>query len=138
MYQNNSFEPNCTLPVLQVKLSTEQIVVISRALPIIRVSCYPVTSIRLLFLHLDKTSSIYIYFMSVVYLFVSNKRQNGWTDPAQIYCGTSHEPREGLWIVIIKKNSFKNFWFFKMHKKSIKKQQLKVKNRIWLRSAPEA
>ena len=32
-----------------------------------------------------------------VCLFVSNKRQNGWTDRAQIFCGTSCDPREGLW-----------------------------------------
>ena len=31
--------------------------------------------------------------------FVSNKRQNGWTDRAQILCGTSHDPREGFWII---------------------------------------
>ena len=29
-------------------------------------------------------------------LFVSNKRQNGSTDRAQIFCGTSRDPREGL------------------------------------------
>ena len=27
----------------------------------------------------------------------SNKRQNGFTDWAQILCETSHHPREGLW-----------------------------------------
>ena len=31
--------------------------------------------------------------------FVSNKRRNGWTDRAQIFCGTSHDPREGLWMI---------------------------------------
>ena len=31
-----------------------------------------------------------------VCLFVSNKRQNGLTDRAQIFCGTSRDPREGL------------------------------------------
>ena len=36
-----------------------------------------------------------------VCLFVSNKPQNGWTDRAQIFCGTSREPREGLWIIKI-------------------------------------
>ena len=36
-----------------------------------------------------------------VWLFVSNKRQNGWTDRAQIFCGTSRDPREGLWKIII-------------------------------------
>ena len=28
--------------------------------------------------------------------FVSNKRQNGGTNQAQILCGTSRDPREGL------------------------------------------
>ena len=49
-------------------------------------------------------SSIYKFGLSVspsVCLFVSNKRQNGWTDRAQIFCGTSREPREGLWIIKI-------------------------------------
>jgi len=34
-----------------------------------------------------------------VCLFVSNKRQNGWTDQTQILFGTSRDPREGLWII---------------------------------------
>ena len=34
-------------------------------------------------------------------MFVSNKRQNGWTDRAQIFCGTSWDPREGLWMIEI-------------------------------------
>jgi len=33
--------------------------------------------------------------------FVSNKRQNGWTDRAQIFCGTSRDPKEGLWMIKI-------------------------------------
>ena len=36
-----------------------------------------------------------------VCLFVSNKRQNGWTDRAQIFCGTSRDPKEGLWMIKI-------------------------------------
>ena len=36
-----------------------------------------------------------------VCLFVSNKRQIGWTDRAQIFCGTSKDPREGLWMIEI-------------------------------------
>jgi len=43
---------------------------------------------------------IYKFSLSVwvfVCLFVSNKRQNGWTDRAQIFCGTSRDHREGLW-----------------------------------------
>jgi len=39
--------------------------------------------------------SIYIRRLSVC-LFVTDKRQNGWIDWAQIFCGTSHNPREGL------------------------------------------
>ena len=34
-----------------------------------------------------------------VCLFVSNKRQNGWIDRAQFFCGTSRDPREGLWRI---------------------------------------
>ena len=36
-----------------------------------------------------------------VCLFVSNKRQNGWTDRAQIFCVTSRDHREGLWRIKI-------------------------------------
>ena len=36
-----------------------------------------------------------------VCLFVYNKRQNGWTDRAQIFCGTSRDHREGLWMIKI-------------------------------------
>ena len=31
-------------------------------------------------------------------LFLYNKCQNGWTDQAQIMCGTSRGPMEGLWM----------------------------------------
>ena len=34
-----------------------------------------------------------------VCLFVSNKRQNGWNNRAQIFCGSSRDPREGLWMI---------------------------------------
>ena len=34
-----------------------------------------------------------------VCLFASNKRQNGWTDQAQIFCVISRDPREGLWMI---------------------------------------
>ena len=44
--------------------------------------------------------SIYKFGLSVC-LFVSNKLQNGWTDRAQIFCGTSRDSREGLWIIKI-------------------------------------
>ena len=36
-----------------------------------------------------------------VCLFVSNKRQNCWTDRAQIFCVTSRDHREGLWTIKI-------------------------------------
>ena len=34
---------------------------------------------------------------------VSNKHRNGWTDRAQLLCGTSHDPREGSCIIKISK-----------------------------------
>ena len=46
------------------------------------------------------SSSIYKFGLSGC-LFVSNKRQNGWTDRAQIFCGTSRDHREGLWMIKI-------------------------------------
>ena len=55
-------------------------------------------------LTLFRTISIYKFGLSVclsVCLFVSNKRQNGWTDRAQIFCGTSRNHREGLWMIKI-------------------------------------
>ena len=40
--------------------------------------------------------NLYLYITCLgVCFFVSNKRQNGLTDPAQIFCGTSHDPGEG-------------------------------------------
>ena len=42
-----------------------------------------------------------LYVCLSVCLFVSNKRQNGWTDRAQIFCVTSRDPREGLWKIKI-------------------------------------
>ena len=36
-----------------------------------------------------------------VCLFVSNKRQNGWTDRAQIFFLTSRDHRGGLWMIKI-------------------------------------
>ena len=36
-----------------------------------------------------------------VCLYVSTKRQNGWTDRAQIFCGTSCDQREGLLMIKI-------------------------------------
>ena len=47
-----------------------------------------------------------------VCLFVSNKRQNGWTDQAQILCGTSRGPREGLWMIKISNICLHQNWIF--------------------------
>ena len=52
---------------------------------------------------LINNSSIYKFGLSVclffVCLFVSNKRQNGRTDRAQVFCGSSRDPKEGLWMI---------------------------------------
>ena len=58
----------------------------------------------LLYFFTSTLLSIYKFGLSVcvsVCLFISNKRQNGWTDRAQIFCGTSSDPREGLWMIEI-------------------------------------
>ena len=47
-------------------------------------TCWKILHIKW-YLHLS-SFSIYILCLSIC-LFVSNKRQNGWTDPAQIFCG---------------------------------------------------
>ena len=47
-----------------------------------------------------------------VCLFASNKRQNGWTDRVQILCGTSRDPREGLWIIKILIICVSKFYIF--------------------------
>ena len=45
-------------------------------------------------------SLVCIYFACLsVCPFVSNKRQNGWTDRVKICCGTSRDPKEGLWMI---------------------------------------
>ena len=57
-----------------------------------------VNFIRLIYLYINLAClSVFLF----VCLFVSNKRQNGWTDRAQIFSGTSRYPREGLWIIKI-------------------------------------
>ena len=68
-----------------------------------------------------KKITFYIYFACLsVYLPVSNKRQKDWTDRAQNFCGTSRDPRKGLWMIKISKISlqqiFKNqrIFFIKM------------------------
>jgi len=50
-----------------------------------------------------------------VSLLVCNKRQTSWTDWAQFFYGTSHDPREGLWIIQFFKNLLPtkfDFWKF--------------------------
>ena len=42
-----------------------------------------------------------LLYINLACLFVSNKRQNGWTDRAQFFCRTSRDPREGLWKIKI-------------------------------------
>ena len=44
-------------------------------------------------------------------MFVTDKRKNGQTDQAQIFCDTSHDSREGLWMVRIEKCALQNFDF---------------------------
>ena len=52
------------------------------------------------------------YFCVFVGLFESNKRQNGWTDRAQILCETSRDPGKGFWMIKILKNFvLKSFLF---------------------------
>ena len=60
---------------------------------------------------LQSTQSIYKFGLSVC-LFVSNKRQNGLTDWNQILCGTSHNPKESLWMIKISKISLQLNWNF--------------------------
>ena len=66
------------------------------------------------------SESIFKFGLSVC-LFVSNKRQNGWTDQAQIFSGISRDPREGLWMIKFSKiclhqnsifENFENLRFF--------------------------
>ena len=51
-------------------------------------------------------SLVYLYtllfFLGIclgVWPFVSDKRQNGCTGQDKIFCGTSQDPREGLWMI---------------------------------------
>ena len=54
----------------------------------------------------------YTLLVWVSVFFSSNKRQNSWTDRAQILCGTSHDPREGLWNIKTGKKILENIWNF--------------------------
>ena len=53
------------------------------------------------------------YTLSVFYLFVPNKHQNGWTDRAQDLCGTSYDLRGSLWMIKISIASQQNSIFIK-------------------------
>ena len=72
----------------------------------------PVISHAFDLLPLSSFSSIRIFYIALIYyflvrlsLFVSNnKRHNGWTDCTHNLCGTSHNPREGLWMLRISNN----------------------------------
>jgi len=53
-----------------------------------------------------------------VRLFVSSKRQNGWTDRAQFFCRTSCDHREGLWMIEflkISSNKIRSLKILKIH-----------------------
>ena len=70
-----------------------------------------------------------------VCLFVSNKRQNGWTDRAQIFCGTSRDQREGLWMIKISNICFnqnsisiKFFKILKIHEIFLKIREIFCEN----------
>ena len=74
-------------------------------------------------------------------LFESNKRQNGWTDRAQILCGAWYDPREGLRMLRITKKYFvkiiheirivnpQTFFYCTKRRCSDIKPQLKVETR---------
>ena len=73
-----------------------------------------------------RIESIYIYTLLVyksVCLFVSNRRQNGWTDQDQTLCGTSREPGK-----FYKWSKFQKFVFFSFCK------ILKVREKILWKS----
>ena len=71
---------------------------------------------------------IYIYTLLVCLsfcLFVSNKRQNDWTDWAKILCGIWHDPGKGVWMLRIQKlnpNGFNICEILKLLKKVFKNQ----------------
>ena len=58
-------------------------------------------------------------------MYIYTLFQNGWTDRAQI-CGTSHDPREGVWMVWIEKIACKKS-FFQNPRNRLKSNNLKVK-----------
>ena len=59
---------------------------------------------------------LYTLLMGGGFLFVYNKRQIGWTNLAQIFFGPSHDPRESLWMIKIKKKPPTKFNCLKISK----------------------
>ena len=68
-----------------------------------------------------ETYFVFLVIYFVIYLFVSNKRQNGWTDWTQFFVVPCVTPRKGLWMIEFSKicfwqnpilESFENPWFF--------------------------
>ena len=55
--------------------------------------------------------SIWVSWCLGLCLFVSNERQNGWTDRVHILCGTSRDPRAGMFM-----NMLLKFYFCKILK----------------------
>ena len=49
---------------------------------------------------------------SEINIYIFNKRQNGWTDQAHFFCGTSLDPRKDLWLIKILKICAKKFFIF--------------------------
>ena len=68
-----------------------------------------------------------------VFLFVSNKRQNGWTDQTQILFGTSRDPRDGLCIIKTSKICVSTLYIFcKILKMSMKMSKNIMKPKTFL------
>ena len=80
----------------------------------------PLLFAPLVYLLLSNTRLLFCIYAPLVYLLLSNTRQNGWTDRVQSLCGTSHDPRVGLWIIKISKiNLQQNSMFIKFWKSTI-------------------
>ena len=84
----------------------------------------PVISHAIGLLPLSSFSWLRIFYIASIYsfldrlsLFVSNnKRHDGWTDWTHNLCGTSRNPREGLWMLRISNNCLQKL---PIHKKKI-------------------
>ena len=95
-----------------------------------------------------KFLSIYYFACLSVCPLVLNKRQNGWTDRDNIFCGTSCSPRAGLCMIEFSKfasikvlflkilktheiylgnrRNFVCYWFYNVHKRTIKIEDVKA------------